>query len=323
MSELGVFLVGAFAGAGVLWLLGRTGARAPSESAPTPSESVPRPPEAATAGDASTPSAPPPATASAPTEPDPLRWRPPYVAGTPLQDWARSVTRGVVREAIAEGDESDAAVRIAEGLSPVVRQAMLPDATPEDRARAVPCSALGQGTVGVTAPEAIALAEWVRTRLDAEDLQALVDDVTLCDEWLANGATASPCAMQGPDHVCLAYEAQPFACRPTLAASLAAQLRQESGVPDGARVFTDVHAETVGQGVAEGLSEGLEQAGLDATVYELHSALRRALGRRDAAQAWARGEPVFDGCRRLASPDDRPVAVPLGLPPRPVVPRPA
>ena len=323
MSELIVFAVGVLTGIGVIVLLRVIGRRAWPWSAPPSIPPVASPDDESPEGGEPTPPSPPRNVDSSAPLDDPRRWRPPYVSGAPLRDWARAVSRGVVREAVADSEASGAPARIAEGLSPVMRQAMLPDAPADARAREVPCSALGQGTVGVTAPEAIALAEWLRARLTAEELQALEEDVTVCDEWIANGATSAPCALQGPDQVCLAYEAQPFACRPTLATRLALQLREDSGVPDGARAFADVHAETVAQGVLDGLREGLEQAGLDATVYELHSALRRALGRTDAAQAWADGEDLFAGCRRLASPDDRPLAVPLGLPPRPVVPPPS
>ena len=141
----------------------------------------------------------------------------------------------------------------------------------------------------MSAPEVIALARWLKERLTDAELAELIENVTLCDEWIGNGATAAPCALQGDDHVCMAYGAQPFGCRPTLAARLLDQLRDETGVPAGARMLGDVHTRTVSAGVQEGLREGLEHAGLDAATYELHSALRRALSRPGAAEAWARG----------------------------------
>jgi len=299
LSGVAIFVLGVLTGSGALWLVRRR-----EVSGGTPEEGR-------------DPSREPPVA-----EPDSRRWRPPYVSGEPLREWAASVGRGVVRDATADGVVAGTAARIADELSPAMRQALLPEADPAERGRPVACPPRGQGTIGVTPPEAIALADWLRAKLTPEELQELIEDVTLCDEWIGNGATMSPCALQGDDQICMAYEAQPFACRPTLSTLLAAQLREESGVPESVRGFTDAHAETVAHGMRDGLREGLERAGLDATTYELHSALRRALSRPDAAEAWARGEDLFERCRIVGAGGARPAAGLLQIRPTPTVPPP-
>jgi hypothetical protein len=56
------------------------------------------------------------------------------------------------------------------------------------------------------------------------------------------------------------------------------------------------HAERVTDGVLVGLRDGLREAGLDDGLYEMHSALARALDVPDAAERWARGEKLFATC---------------------------
>ena len=55
--------------------------------------------------------------------------------------------------------------------------------------------------------------------------------------------------------------------------------------------------EAIGEGVSDGLAHGLENAGLDASKYELHSALVTALDTPDAAVRWAAGDDLFGSCR--------------------------
>jgi hypothetical protein len=227
------------------------------------------------------------------------RWQPPYLAGRELFEWARSVSRGIVRDVVGEGPGADTPTKLQERIHPGLGKALLPDVAQEERGRTVACPSTGQGTIGVTAPEAIALAEWLRAQLPPEGLTELTEDVTLCDEWIGNGVSSPPCALQGEAHVCMAFGAHPVACRPTLATTLARHMRSESGGPEAVRDFGEAHVDTVARGVIEGMRSGLQRAGLDAKQYELHSALRRALARTDAGEAWARGEDVFEKCRVL------------------------
>lgn len=302
MFELLIFVLGVSVGAVALAFLRRRAEEGPlagaEETAAAPPESedtaaaLPEPAPAAT----ETIDQKEPRTVA---DPDSRRWQPPYISGQPLLEWARSVSRGIVREATGEGLDAATAGEIAGRLAPAFGQAMLPDAQAEVRNRPVPCPATGQGITGLTPPEAIALAAWLRAHLTAEELEELMDDITLCDEWIGNATSGAPCALQGHDGVCRGFGARPIGCRPTLAMTLASRLQEETGMPGGARSFADAHVDTVARGVMEGLREGLELKGLDNRVYELHSALRRVLSRPDAAAEWARGEDVFERCREV------------------------
>ena len=53
------------------------------------------------------------------------------------------------------------------------------------------------------------------------------------------------------------------------------------------------HEQTVAEGIEMGVMRALKSARLDASVYELNSALATALAMLDAAERWAEGENVF------------------------------
>lgn len=222
------------------------------------------------------------------------RWRPPYIADQQLFEWARSVSRGTVRSALHEGASPGEITEMVKDLYDGASEAMHPDASPGDRALPTACPSHGRGVMGVSAPEAIALAEWLRGTLTPEQLDELIEDVTFCDEMVENHVTEPPCALQGEDHVCIAFGAHPLSCRPTLAVALARHVHDR--LPS-ARTRTEADIDAVTRGVVEGLHSGLRQAGLDSTRYELHSALRRALTRPGVGEAWRRGEDAFAGCR--------------------------
>ena len=225
------------------------------------------------------------------------RWRPPYIGGAALERWASSVASGTTRAALRDGPAHGIASELVEQLAEGVSRAIVPDADAFERRRPTPCPELGQGTIGVTAAEAIAVAGWLHGELSPDALEELREDVTLVDEWLANGASCGPCALQGVDLVCVPYAVRPFACRTVLAESLARSLSEERGAPLAAREYSGHHADQVMRGVLDGLSSTLEQQGLDGTRYELHSALRRVLDAPEAEAAWLRGEEIFTGCR--------------------------
>ena len=182
---------------------------------------------------------------------------------------------------------------------------MLPLATRLESGRAVPCPDAGQGVVGVSAPEAIEIANRLRASLTKSQLSRLrrrseenARQIALNPRWAGPDV---PCSLQGDDGICTAYSDRPLKCRPLHAAVIAHELGLDAGSDEEESAWA-AHTDIVGQGIAEGLTRGLEAAGLDAKIYELHSALIAALDNPDAADRWANGEHVFAGCR-LRNPD--------------------
>lgn len=231
------------------------------------------------------------------------RWRPPYVSGRELYTWARSIAADIVGDVVHAVPDSAAPAVLTSRLNQGAANAMLPGMEARDTLRTVPCPREGQGIIGVSAPEALRLAEYLRQRLSAPDLRRLSERSQRSAESLSPGSTADPtsdaCALQGDGCLCVAYPDRPLACRPLHAAIIAHELDLDLIGSDDSSSPLEDHMEIVGLGMAEGLAEGLERVGLDANRYELHSALALAIDRPDAAERWAAGEDVFGGCRVL------------------------
>jgi hypothetical protein len=182
-------------------------------------------------------------------------------------------------------------------------RAMLPLAHQAELERVVPCPATGQGTIGLTAPEVLAIADYVRKHLTRAEQERIRKVAAENSETIrarpANdaGLPPLPCPLQGPDNVCLAYAARPLYCRPLHARSVAGGMGTRSvHVADSSAESPDgnQHERSITQGVELGLTRALQSAGLDAGVYELNSALAKALATPDAATRWANGERLFD-----------------------------
>ncbi len=226
------------------------------------------------------------------------KWRPPYARGAELRAWARSLGSRTVEEVLTDGSDAAAPTKLVAKLNEGVSRAMLPLASPVDAARAVPCPEVGQGVVGVSVPEAIALADYLRQSVPPTQVQRIRQESEANAKRIelrpSQGGLQTPCSLQGDDCMCMAFAARPLECRPLHAALIA----QELGLDVGQDAASwSGHTEGVGEGLAEGLALGLEAAGLDANVYELHSALVTALDHPDAAERWANGEDLFSSCR--------------------------
>lgn len=219
------------------------------------------------------------------------RWTPPFVTGRDLFHWARSIATTSVEEVLDRGSGPSTATDIVRQLDGGAARAMLPELNERDARRPVACPQEGLGRIGVTPPEAIALAESLRATLEPDELASLTNKVSDYGARIAGGLSPSPCALQGDGCRCVAYGVHPMGCRPRLAEGAAAR-RGRGGGSD--QVLN--HASAIGLGVVDGLTLGLEGAGLDGNRYELHSALERALACPDAGTRWADGEPVFAGC---------------------------
>lgn len=171
--------------------------------------------------------------------------------------------------------------------------------------RIVACPEAGQGRVGVTAPEALAIAAHIRknkSRAEQKRIYELaVENAKKIASRPSGDPTPHPCALQGSNHVCCTFALRPLRCRPLHAASIIKETgqrtvplpRPQPGDPDARR-----HEEIVAQGIEDGMTRALKSAGLDANIYELNSAVATALEIPDAADRWARGDDVFRNTRR-------------------------
>ncbi|MDX1647420.1 MAG: hypothetical protein R3304_09775 [Longimicrobiales bacterium] len=226
-------------------------------------------------------------------------WRPPFVRGAELVAWAREKGAAAVRRALDRGIASSTPGALSEEVHAGADRAMLPDMTRRDAAETVPCPAGGQGTIGVTAPEAIAIAEHIQRELPQAEQEEILRRARANAADLpyaaARGDTATPCALQGGDCVCLTYRTRPLRCRPLHATELLQRLdRRTSDLHEEAA--RTAHAKLVAEGIEEGYAGALETLGLDGNVYELNSALAVALSMDDVARRWLNAEPVFSDC---------------------------
>jgi Fe-S-cluster containining protein len=156
--------------------------------------------------------------------------------------------------------------------------------------------------VAVSPPEALLIAEHLRTSLSPEALatvrarlQTRAAEIAPLS-WEAHADAILPCALLDGGH-CTVYEARPVACRawtsPDARQCQHAQTHPWSDVVTPVGPCLDVAAAT-----QLGVTAGLLCSGVSAAYLELHSAVCCALATPRAAERWAQGEPVFQHCKR-------------------------
>jgi Fe-S-cluster containining protein len=155
--------------------------------------------------------------------------------------------------------------------------------------------------VELTAPEAIAIAEYLRTKSAPEGLpalgEALQDEadeartLSITDRWLARRACYFLDQASGS---CSIWEARPLACRSHTSLNASACEAAHTGRGDGPAVPRPTSIETL-YGLARGaLHAACEDTGLDMRAFELTNAVAVAFHVPRAAERWLAGERVFD-----------------------------
>lgn len=238
-----------------------------------------------------------------------LNWVPPFLYGDALRSWATATSERLAKKRLGGRRTGKLAAILAAEVEDGAMHAMLPTAAPADLERVIACPETGQGMVGLTAPEALAIADFLRKhRSRAEQRRiygmALENTQKIAARMRGEGETAPlPCPLQGSGHVCCAYDVRPLRCRPLHALAIASDLGGSSSAPPAGAEAADEnsHEATVAQGVELGVTRALKSAGLDANIYELNSALATALGTPDASERWAKGENVFQSSPALTS----------------------
>ncbi len=230
-------------------------------------------------------------------------WQPPLARGRDLLNWARTLTARTVGRQMSGKHTASAPLELSAEVHEGATRAMLPSFPDREMHRKFACPSEGQGMIGITAPEVLEIAAFIRHNLPRAERNCIHDLAQANAKRLANldhtqfDAAETPCPLQGDNRVCCVYASRPLRCRPMHAAMAASRLGMETIGDEGESITWASHAETVERGVEEGLTAGLESAGLDAHVYELNSALVRALDTSDAARRWAKGEDIFAGCK--------------------------
>jgi hypothetical protein len=238
-------------------------------------------------------------------------WRPPFLRGEALRAWAAETAERIASRHLLGERTAATPAQLAAEIEEGAGHAMLPLARQAELERVVACPEAGQGAIGLTAPEALAIADYLRTHLprsEGERIRALVIENSEKLAQMRQGELAPeplPCPLAAEDNVCCAYAVRPLRCRPLHAITIA-QTMESRAVEQ--RDETDAAAErnryeyAVEQGIETGLSHALESAGLDSQVYELNGALAVALATPQAARRWASGEHLFQDCVPAGSP---------------------
>lgn len=147
----------------------------------------------------------------------------------------------------------------------------------------------GQGTLGLTPPEALLIAAELQSRYRPPEVAALRARMRANVQRLGQPAEVEAtvedvvCPLLRADGHCATAGRRPIVC-----------LARNGGrcVGCGVAELIDAH------NVQAGISAGLRAAQLEGEVYEPNSALLAALDSETLAADWLRGAPVFAACQR-------------------------
>jgi Fe-S-cluster containining protein len=161
------------------------------------------------------------------------------------------------------------------------------------------CSYCCHLRVEIRPHDAFVLAHHVRTRFTAEQRARAMARLEENLERIARLTPEQheraniPCAFL-EDGACSVYEARPATCRKYYSVSVATC--RNSFEDPSAPLTGEIEHEQVrlaGNAVALGYAKGLEDAGYDATLYELHYAVHKALTHPKAERRYRDGKRAF------------------------------
>ena len=157
--------------------------------------------------------------------------------------------------------------------------------------------------IDVYAPQAIEIAEYVRLQLPSARLEELRSRLServrqFSKMTIGEQAVAGlPCLFLQENNTCLVHPVRPAVC--AAFSSCSAQRCQEASAnpSDASKTIPyDIVQAAVGEGVMAGLGLACAERGLDHWIYELHSAVLRALDTPDAGEKWLAGDMLFRSC---------------------------
>lgn len=225
------------------------------------------------------------ATARATTE----RWQPPLDSDDTLVRWAAHMAEKVTATRLAMARSSTTATELAQDLYAGTTEAL--EQLREEEAQ---CSARCHEMIGLTAPEALALADSLKSRRGAAEIGRIRRVAATNAKQTAGMSRAEysaarvTCPLLTNDGTCAAYAFRPLACRTDCSVC---------GGDDSAEPQSRVSSSSLAFGIERGLSKSLAAAGVDANRYELNGVLLSALNAPDVSDRWASGEAVFAECK--------------------------
>jgi hypothetical protein len=230
-------------------------------------------------------------------------WRPPFIDGEALRTWAAATAERIAAKRLTGRRTAKTPGQLVDELEEGAAHAMLPLARQAELERIVPCPETGQGEIGVTAPEALAIAEYLHTHLprtDQKRIMVMAYENASKRSLMRKGEldpAPLPCPLAADDNVCCAYAVRPIQCEAMHAIAVAKSMSDRAAQgPVASQAESDRHEIAVEQGIESGLTRALRAAGLESEIYELNSALAAAMDTPCAAERWANGERIFAGC---------------------------
>lgn len=231
-------------------------------------------------------------------------WEPALLRGDQLRSWAQNTAEAVTATKLLSGRSADSCSDLIQSIHAGAQQAM--DAGPNEGKHACHkgCPGCCHSMISLTAPEACVISDWVRDRMSPQEAAAIRQNAA------ENAAKAKDkgsteyaesmlwCPFLDSHLSCSIHSVRPLSCRAWNSLSLEACHDCYFSNHADKTLPLDGHTYEIGQGVRSGLSDGIKAMGLDGNHYELNSAMVTALDTPDAAERWARGEPVFEDCHQ-------------------------
>jgi Fe-S-cluster containining protein len=221
-----------------------------------------------------------------------------------LLEGAAEETRQAAERYLRRDDLPDRVVELADSTRQLALRVMQQSPLAGKHECEPGCAGCCHTAVTVAAPEMFAIVKYLEDHYSREELREVRQRMDRNAE-LASGMTRDeyiakliPCALLTDDGNCRAHPVRPIACAGFLSTSRAKCEAELNRVPNREPVPTDKFAMLAGLSVSNGLMDACQRANLDGNFYELHHALRRVMDTPDAAERWARGENVFEGCLR-------------------------
>lgn len=218
-------------------------------------------------------------------------WEMPPDNRNALANWASRLTASVTSNQLGMSRSSKTAMNIVREL-----YAGTADAMETLQAEAGPCPARCHEMIGVTAPEALAIVDNMKSQLDEAEVKRIRESAaantsrteSMSPTQYASSNVTCPLYTEGGN--CAAYPFRPLFCRTDCA-----DCSSEATPSDTA----DAPLSLLAAGIDRGLSKSLKAAGVDGSHYELNSVLLAALASGDISGRWANGEPVFSECKQF------------------------
>lgn len=148
------------------------------------------------------------------------------------------------------------------------------------------CNHCCKGPLYVTPPEAMAVADYVRTQLNAEDRAKVISGLRAQVAAIASGAKSSPCPLLDGEGFCRVYHVRPGLCVGVTGFDpKACEKGDTSGFMPQFRLAKAHQA---------GVVLGLSDAEIDARPVELSTAVLAILDDGGIAEEWAKGKPALE-----------------------------